>query len=80
MQSLRKFLVVRGHRSVWRSSSMSPTLVTIRTDIFAPCRRQANRGGGCGAGGGARRRREFVGAGGWRGFGRRRSAAEEGTP
>jgi hypothetical protein len=68
---LRKFLVVRGHWSVWRSSSMSPTLVTIKTDIFAPCRRQPNGGGeGVGCPGriqkvyGARAGRGDSGAGG----------------
>ena len=50
LQSLRKFLVVRGHLSVWRSSSMSPTLVTIKIDIVAPHRRQTKGGGGGGWG------------------------------
>lgn len=35
LQSLRKFFVVNEHRSVWRSTTMSPTLVTMRTDILA---------------------------------------------
>lgn len=39
LQSLRKFLVVRGHRSVWRSTTMSPKLVTIKTDIVGRYRK-----------------------------------------
>lgn len=34
LQSLRKFLQVRGHSSVCKSTTMSPKLVTISTDIF----------------------------------------------
>ena len=33
LQSFKKFLQVKGHLSVYKSTTISPKLVTIRTDM-----------------------------------------------
>lgn len=35
LQSFKKFLQVNGHLSAYKSTTMSPKLVTISTDIFS---------------------------------------------
>ena len=37
LQSFKKFLEVKGHLSVCKSTTMSPKLVTISTDILSYC-------------------------------------------
>lgn len=72
LQSVRKFLVVKGHRSVWRSTEMSPTLVTISTDIsealsLSPREPNLPRDGALGGKRGACGNRELGGGGARRG-------------